>query len=435
MARVREDRRDRALLGDLAGVHHEHPVARLGDDRQVVGDQDQRQPELLPQPLEELQDLGLDHHVERGRRLVADDHRRVAGEGHRDHRPLAHPAGELVRDRPSRAPAGCRRARAARPARLCASRRETSEPLLQRLGDLIAHAADRVERVHRALEDDRDLAPPVAPQRVRRLLDEVDPEQLDASRSTIRAFAGSRRTSDSAVVVLPQPDSPAMPSASPSFEPEAHVVDGVDRRGRQPEVRRQVLDAEERRVRVRLLRQRPLAAPGHPRRRARRRVRWPATSARALARACAGRRVMPVIGAQPARIEDVVQRVAEERERERPRARRAPGGTKYHHAPRPGAPTDRADSRSWPHDGWNGSPSPTNDSVVSVRIAPANVSTALATIRFMTFGRMCRRMMWRARRADDARPIDERALPQRQRLRPDDPGRRRPARDADHDAR
>jgi hypothetical protein len=32
---------------------------------------------------------------------------------------------------------------------------------------------------------------------------------------TIRPFGGSRPTSDSAVVVLPQPDSPAIPSASP----------------------------------------------------------------------------------------------------------------------------------------------------------------------------------------------------------------------------
>ncbi len=33
---------------------------------------------------------------------------------------------------------------------------------------------------------------------------------------TTFAFAGSSRSSESAVVVLPQPDSPAMPSASPS---------------------------------------------------------------------------------------------------------------------------------------------------------------------------------------------------------------------------
>src|SRR4029079_13934811 len=44
----------------------------------------------------------------------------------------------------------------------------------------------------------------------------------------------------------------------------------------------------------------------------------------------------------------------------------APGGTKYHHAPRVAAPTSSAALRSWPHDGWNGSPRPTNESVVSV---------------------------------------------------------------------
>jgi hypothetical protein len=76
------------------------------------------------------------------------------------------------------------------------------------------------------------------------------------------------------------------------------------------------------------------------------------------------------------------------------RTMQIPGGAKYHHAPSPGAPTDRAASSSWPQDGWNGSPRPTNDSVVSVSTAPANVRIAFATMRFTTFGRMCRRMMW-----------------------------------------
>ena len=46
---------------------------------------------------QQLQDLGLDRHVERRRRLVGDEDPRVAGQRHRDHRPLAHAAGELVR--------------------------------------------------------------------------------------------------------------------------------------------------------------------------------------------------------------------------------------------------------------------------------------------------------------------------------------------------
>ena len=44
-----------------------------------------------------LDDLRLDGDVERGRRLVGDEHARVVGHRHRDHRALAHPARELVR--------------------------------------------------------------------------------------------------------------------------------------------------------------------------------------------------------------------------------------------------------------------------------------------------------------------------------------------------
>ena len=47
--------------------------------------------------MQEIEDLRLDRHVERGRRLVGDQELGPAGERHRDHHPLAHAAGELVR--------------------------------------------------------------------------------------------------------------------------------------------------------------------------------------------------------------------------------------------------------------------------------------------------------------------------------------------------
>ena len=50
---------------------------------------------LLEVP-DQLQDLGLDRDVEGGRRLVGDEQLRVAGQGHRDHDPLAHAARQLV---------------------------------------------------------------------------------------------------------------------------------------------------------------------------------------------------------------------------------------------------------------------------------------------------------------------------------------------------
>ena len=46
---------------------------------------------------QQFEDLRLDRHVERRRRLVGDQHFRLQRQRHRDHRPLPHPAGELVR--------------------------------------------------------------------------------------------------------------------------------------------------------------------------------------------------------------------------------------------------------------------------------------------------------------------------------------------------
>ena len=83
-----------------AGVHHGRRLAGLRDDRQVVRDQHDREAELVGEPHEQLQDLRLHHHVERGRGLVGEQHPRIAGERHRDRRALAHAARELVREAP-----------------------------------------------------------------------------------------------------------------------------------------------------------------------------------------------------------------------------------------------------------------------------------------------------------------------------------------------
>ena len=54
-------------------------------------------PKLSRQVGEDPEDLRLDDHVERGRRLVGDEELRPQHERERDHDPLPHPAGELVR--------------------------------------------------------------------------------------------------------------------------------------------------------------------------------------------------------------------------------------------------------------------------------------------------------------------------------------------------
>ena len=62
-----------------------------------MGDEEVGELQLLPQLLEQVDDLGLDRDVERRDRLVADDEVRRRGERPGDADALALAAGELVR--------------------------------------------------------------------------------------------------------------------------------------------------------------------------------------------------------------------------------------------------------------------------------------------------------------------------------------------------
>ena len=66
--------------------------AVLGDDAEVVGDEQQRQVERRLHLAQQVENLRLDRHVERRRRFVGDDERGTAGERHRDQHALPHPA-------------------------------------------------------------------------------------------------------------------------------------------------------------------------------------------------------------------------------------------------------------------------------------------------------------------------------------------------------
>ena len=117
-------------------------------------------PEVADQAGEQVEHLRLHHHVERGGRLVGDDQPRAAGQRHRDHDALLLAAGELVRVRRREPrPAADLLEQLADPR---VARRAGCRPCVvqqDRLGDLPADLLHRVERVQRALEDDRRLGP------------------------------------------------------------------------------------------------------------------------------------------------------------------------------------------------------------------------------------------------------------------------------------
>ena len=61
-----------------------------------MGDEHDGHPVLLLELAHQLEDLGLGGDVERGGGLVRDQERRLAGEGHRDHGPLAQASAQLI---------------------------------------------------------------------------------------------------------------------------------------------------------------------------------------------------------------------------------------------------------------------------------------------------------------------------------------------------
>ena len=84
MLGIAEDLSHRAELHDLAQIHDSHSVAEIFDRRQVVGDEQVRESELLLQGNEQVDDLGSHREIEHRGRFVKDDQLRVRGEGARN---------------------------------------------------------------------------------------------------------------------------------------------------------------------------------------------------------------------------------------------------------------------------------------------------------------------------------------------------------------
>ena len=150
-----------ADFDDAPRVHHGDAVGESGDDAQVVRDQDDRRAGCLLGRPEHIENLRLDRDVERGRRLVGDDHVGLVGHRHRNHHALPHAARELVRKR-RRPPRGVRDAGERQQFDGARMRRLSRHVVVNenRLGDLIADRVHRRERRQRVLENHRDAPAP-----------------------------------------------------------------------------------------------------------------------------------------------------------------------------------------------------------------------------------------------------------------------------------
>ena len=131
----------------------------VGDQGQVVGDQQHGHVVFALQFAQKTQDLSLHGHIEGGGGLVGDQQLGLAGQRHGDHDPLALPAGELVGiglhalgRRGDTDPV-----QQFHHLRSCGLRVQTTVQA-QTLGDLVTHAKHGVQAGHGFLEDHCNLA-------------------------------------------------------------------------------------------------------------------------------------------------------------------------------------------------------------------------------------------------------------------------------------
>ena len=246
MVRIGEELRNRSLLHLAAGVHHHDPVRGLRDHPEIVRDQDDAHAEALLEIADERENLGLDRHVERGRRLVRDEDHRVAYEGGRDHDPLAHAARELVRKAP-RPPFGVRHPHPLEhldgmPAR---RPRRQAEMAASHLRDLLADRHHRIERGHRLLNNHPDVAPPDLAEVPDGKREEVVAPEPRGPRDDFRGRARRHADEGEGEHRLAAAGLADDAEGLPGGDLEAHVADHARRAPREMEDRRQPLDGEQ----------------------------------------------------------------------------------------------------------------------------------------------------------------------------------------------
>ena len=224
-----------ADLDDPAGVHHRDPVARLGDDAEVVGDQQQRGVEVAAQVVQDPDDLRLDQHVERGRRLVGDDERRA------QHQRRARSSAAAACRRRTRAgrrgsgSAGCPSAAAPRASGAATSSLEIDSAraacsVSSKCSEIRISGFSRVSGSWKIMPEVDAAHARAAPWRSS-VQHVVALEQHLAVARRRRRAAGPSSPRPS--VDLPQPDSPTRPRISPGCSVEGDAVDRPDRaRGR-----------------------------------------------------------------------------------------------------------------------------------------------------------------------------------------------------------
>ena len=235
MLRAVEDAVGRAALDDHAVLHHEHAVAQVADDAEVVRDEEvahardsrcrstsrSRICAWIETSSADTASSSTITDGPRGQRARDGDPLTLAA-GEAEREPVEHRVGEAdLREQLEHA---------------LAPRRRGAETLAAKGVEQDAlDVPARVERAQRVLVHDGD-----ARSRARGACARAAPTRRDRAVAPSPPSSDSSPSASRAVVLLPEPDSPTMPSVSPGCERERHPVDGARHRavGRAEALRR-----------------------------------------------------------------------------------------------------------------------------------------------------------------------------------------------------
>ena len=156
MARGGENVADGAALDNASGVHDVEALHVVGDDAEIVRDEQDGHVTLGGKLVHHAEDTALGGDVKRGGGFIGNQEARLGGEGHGEHNTLALAAGEA-------AGIGIGGTGGVRQTNVRQERKDTFAARRaghrgKSLGDLVADAEDGVEARHRVLEDVGDAA-------------------------------------------------------------------------------------------------------------------------------------------------------------------------------------------------------------------------------------------------------------------------------------
>ena len=250
MARPAENRAHVAVLDDTTGIHDDHPFADVGNDAEIVRDQEDRRVRRWREPASSVRAPAPGS----SRRARSSARRRSAAWGcmrapSRSSRAGAsRPRTGADRRRPGPPDRECRQGSASRATRRRRASRVERGVKHDGFADLVADGHQGVERAHRLLEDHRDVAPAdIAASALRGRSRRLTP--LNSIRPcTIRpGGSGISRRIDSDVIDLPEPGfaddaDRAAGRRSRSSTPSTARI-GI---GRAAELDREILDLQQR---------------------------------------------------------------------------------------------------------------------------------------------------------------------------------------------